>query len=362
PDDQLGIVLFDNQAHLAKPLRLVGETDMASIKRHVLALRETGNTNVEAGYRMATDLLTGVSSGDPASYENRIIFLTDAQPNSGALDERVLAGLVQSNAGQRIYTTFIGIGVDFNSTLVEGLTKTRGANYYAVHSPLDFVRRLDDEFDFMVTPLLFDLTLTFNSPDYTIAKVYGSPEADAASGELMRINTLFPSASRGGESKGGLVLLQLQPRHGGTNDGGAATLTVTYADRSGNLQSSVATVILPPTNSGQWQDRYDNDGIRKGILLVRYANLLRNWINDSRAIAAGLDDWRYPSVSTERGIVIPTTPNLGQWERQALPLRVAPDYRALFAAFQRYFANEMGAIGDGTLTQEVTVLEKLSNH
>ncbi|MEZ4615505.1 MAG: hypothetical protein R2867_08320 [Caldilineaceae bacterium] len=70
-----------------------------------------------------------------------------------------------------MHTTFIGIGVDFNSELVEGLTKVRGANYYAAHSPVDFMQRMDDEFDFMVTPVLFDLTLTFNSPDYVIEQV-----------------------------------------------------------------------------------------------------------------------------------------------------------------------------------------------
>ncbi|MEZ4683999.1 MAG: VWA domain-containing protein [Caldilineaceae bacterium] len=219
PDDRLAIVLFDDQAYLAKDLRAVGETDMASIKQHVLDLREQGGTNMEAGYRMGSELLSAYANADPAAYENRLIFLTDAQPNTGATGAADLLALTQANAEQHVHTTFIGIGVDFNSELVEGLTKVRGANYYAAHSPVDFMQRMDDEFDFMVTPVLFDLTLTFNSPDYVIEQVYGSPEADAATGELMGINTLFPSASRGGAVKGGVVLLQLGARSGVAAEG-----------------------------------------------------------------------------------------------------------------------------------------------
>ena len=360
PEDQLAIVLFDDQAHLAKAMRLVGETDMASIKQHILALREQGGTNMEAGYRMGTDLLAPFVNADPALYENRLIFLTDAQPNTGATSEAALLALTQANAAQRIYTTFIGIGVDFNTQLIEGLTKIRGANYYAVHSPADFIRRVQDEFNFMVTPLLFDLTLTFNSPDFVIEQVYGSPEADQASGEIMRINTLFPSASSNGEVKGGLVLLQLRPRNGTSANGGQATVTVTYADRSGQVQSSAATVALPATANGQGGDHYDNLGIRKGILLVRYANLLRNWINDTRGRATGDDEWLYPNITPETGIQLPRTTHLGEWERQSLPLQVSPQYRALFAQFKGYFGAELNALEDPTLQQELTILEWLT--
>ncbi|MEZ4615506.1 MAG: hypothetical protein R2867_08325 [Caldilineaceae bacterium] len=89
PDDRLAIVLFDDQAYLAKDLRAVGETDMASIKQHVLDLREQGGTNMEAGYRMGSELLSAYANADPAAYENRLIFLTDAQPIPVRLARRI---------------------------------------------------------------------------------------------------------------------------------------------------------------------------------------------------------------------------------------------------------------------------------
>ena len=44
-----------------------------------------------------------------------------------------------------------GVGLDFNSELAESISKVRGANYYSVHRPGEFRRRLTDEFDFAVT-------------------------------------------------------------------------------------------------------------------------------------------------------------------------------------------------------------------
>jgi len=97
----------------------------------------------------------------------------------------------RDNADLGIYTTFIGIGVDFNTELVENMTKIRGANYYSIHSAEEFRKRMDEDFDYLVTPLVFDLQLHFDAPGFKIEKVYGSPEADEATGEIMKLNTLF---------------------------------------------------------------------------------------------------------------------------------------------------------------------------
>ena len=49
-----------------------------------------------------------------------------------------------------IYTSFIGIGLDFNAKLVEMISNVRGSNYYTVKSSEDFVIRMDQEFEYMV--------------------------------------------------------------------------------------------------------------------------------------------------------------------------------------------------------------------
>ncbi|MYB29818.1 MAG: VWA domain-containing protein [Cenarchaeum sp. SB0663_bin_5] len=152
PDDNLGLVLFDNTAHIARPLGSMAFTDVNLLKSNIMGIYADGGTHMAAGMDTATLMLGDAIDG----YENRIIFLTDAMPNQGDTTQDGLFGTISDNAKNGIYTTFIGIGVDLNTELVEALTKIRGANHYSVHSASEFKNRMVDEFEFMVTPLVFD--------------------------------------------------------------------------------------------------------------------------------------------------------------------------------------------------------------
>jgi Ca-activated chloride channel family protein len=348
-DDRFGMVLFNDVAYLAKPLNLVANTDMKAIKDHVLEISAGGSTNLDAGMRMASGMYDELTDIDPSEYENRIVFLTDAMPNLGDTSEQGLLGMTGGNAENRVYTTFIGIGVDFNTELIEYITKIRGANYYSVHSAEQFENRMDDEFEYMVTPLVFDLRLTLESKGWEIEKVYGSPEADEATGELLKVNTLFPSAKEDGETRGGLILLKLRK----TSSGEATTLEASYEDRNGTKDSSTVTVELPEENP----EFFENSGIRKGILLSRYADLLKNWMIDEREHAHLSSPWA-PSVDDESGIIVPPI-TLGQWERQSLPLLVSEPYQELFTEFRDYFEKEMNDLNDDELNQELKILDEL---
>jgi len=350
PGDSLGVVLYDDVSYLAKPLSPVEKTDMDKIKEHVRALEPGRGTNMESGMNEATAMFASLSGVDFSVYENRIIFLTDAMPNMGDTSEGGLRHMTASNAESRLYTTFIGMGVDFNTELIEIITKMRGANYYSVHSAKEFKKRMDEEFEYMVTPLVFNLRLQLKAEGYKIEKVYGSPEASEATGEIMKVNTLFPSKTEGGETRGGLVLLKLKKVSSNTG----LTLTVSYEDRKGVTASDEKTIKIPDKD----KDFYGSTGIRKGILLCRYADLMKDWIIDETH-AYKENKPVTPSVDPKRGIVVPDAVILGKWEKQSIPLRVSDAYKKLFGDFKTHFSAEMKALGDTTLEKEVKVLDKL---
>lgn len=350
-NDRFGMVLFESQAHLAKPLSKVGDADMKAVKDHILEIGARGGTRMSAGMEMGTELFDEFLDVDQDEYENRIIFLTDAMPNLGETSEGGLLGMTKKNAENKIYTTFIGIGVDFNTELVEYITKIKGANYYSVHSAKQFKERMDEEFEYMVTPLVFNLKLELDAEGYEIEKVHGSPEANEATGELMKVNTLFPSKKQEEGTKGGLVLLKLKKISGS----GSLKLKVSYEDRNGKQLSSEKEVEFKEKEA----DFFENKGIRKGILLSRYASLIKNWINDERK-SHSRNIPVMPSVNEEDGIIVPDEPILGKWERQSIQLKVSEGYGELFKEFKEYFEQEMEEIGDDTLKQELEILDKLS--
>jgi Ca-activated chloride channel family protein len=354
PGDRFAIVVFNSSAMLLSPMRPVSSTDMDDVFRDITYVSAGGSTNLDAGMDLATAQFKGLREVDSYEYENRVMILTDAQPNTGDTSSYGLMYNVQNNADARIYTTFIGVGVDFNSGLIEQITKVKGANYYSVHSYWHFRQRIEEEFDFMVTPLVFDMKLYFEADGWQIEKVFGSPEADAATGELMYINTLFPAKSVGGENRGGIVVLKLKKT--AFFSAASVSLKVSYEDRNGRSDTSEAEVEL----DREAPDYYDNTGIRKAILLSRYGALLKNWMMDERNHAHISYPW-YPCINDDTGITIPNEGLYSQWERTSLPLSVSPEYRKLFARFAHYFEAEMDAIGDTSLQQELSILWKLAN-
>lgn len=143
-DDQFGMVLFDDKAYLMKKITSVKEIDMDALKREILDISPDGGTNLERGYAKATSLFDQYPEFNEQEYENRIIFLTDAMLNLGSTRSQDLLESTEQNAGKKVYSTFIGVGVDFNTELIEYITKIRGANYYSVHSSREFKSRMDD--------------------------------------------------------------------------------------------------------------------------------------------------------------------------------------------------------------------------
>ena len=356
-DDRFGLIVFSDNALLVEPLTPVKDKNAKKLRERILEIREYGGTNMEAGIRKGTELFSrvrgmvpvGDKKSDQEQYADRIIFLTDAMPNTGETKEEEMLKIFRENAAQRIYTTFIGIGVDFNTELVESMTKIQGANYYSIHSAEEFRKRMDEEFDYMVTPLVFDLQLHLDASGYKIEKIYGSPEADEATGEIMKVSTLFPSKVEDKEIKGGVVLIKLKK----ISSERSMRLKVTYRDKE-NAQHVDETEV--ETREGE-SEFYQGPGVRKVILLSRYGDLLKNWLIDEIKGVEGREKVQ-PAVTLETGIVVPV--KLGKWERQSIPLHVTDQYKNIFELFRAYFEKEMEALGDEALKQELAVLGKLT--
>jgi Ca-activated chloride channel family protein len=283
-------------------------------------------------------------------------------PNRGELNKDRLFGLAKDASKRDIHTTFIGIGVDFNNDLVEYVSKTKGANYFSVHSSKAFEKLLDKEFEYMVTPLVYDLELSLNNANYSIEAVYGSPDADTATGEIMKVHTLFPSHNDGTATKGGVILIKLH-KNPKNESSEKLMLNVSYKDVNGKLYSNSQNV------SFKRQKLYmDNSGIRKAILLSDYVSMMKNWLIDARK---GCND--KVSYAKEQPIEVlkqrcmiypplhPDFPRIKTWERKSCKLEVSQGYKHLFTIFKKHYISEMRRLNDKSLEKEFTILNTLLN-
>jgi len=237
--------------------------------------------------------------------------------------------MLEQQAERGVHATFIGVGVDFQSELVDALTKIKGANYLSVHSGSAFRQRLGEQFDYLITPLVYDLRLSLESSGFVVEKQYGVPDSDLSNGEIVHVRTLFPSPTTDEGTRGGIILLKLRKNA----DNPAMTLRSSYEDTQGGRHDHQTEVRF----DGMTPGAFDDTGVRKGVLLARYGTLLREWLG---------------AESRNKG--------RGTWERQSQPLTVSDAYKNLFVRFADYFKKEAEAIGDAALGSESTVLEQLT--
>ena len=355
-DDRFAVVLFNDRASVEKQMELISETDINRTKKNFSEIRAFGGTNLEAGYTEATKLFEKYKNSNKAEYENRIIIITDAMPNYGTISKEGLLSYVKGNAKEGIYTTFIGVGVDFNTALIEEISDVKGANYYSVHNSKEFKERMGEQFEFMVTPLVFDLNLNLKSDDYNIEMVYGSDSSKGNKGNLMKVNTLFPSkTSETGEVKGGIVLVKLSQITEKNN--GIIELEVTYKDRNDKEYKNTQSI-----NFDKKEEFYDNSGIRKAIVLTRYANILKTWILYERS---GDDKFM---IRSKKGIIdlfytVEEVSNiLGEHERMSVKLKVSEEYKEILKNIKEYIQKENKEIMDKGLEKEIEILDELINY
>eukprot|EP01084_Bolivina_argentea_P298817 514995_1 len=124
--DKFGLITFDSTAVVRQDMVNINEIDMDKLKENILNFYAGGGTNFQNGYETAIGLYEsmfeyGEYKMEDEEYDNRIIIITDAQPTDGYSNGENLLKMVDKYANngllktkKRIYTTFIGVGLDFN--------------------------------------------------------------------------------------------------------------------------------------------------------------------------------------------------------------------------------------------------------
>ncbi len=338
PADRFSLVVFESDSRVVIPMQGVTPDRVQEWKQKIRTLSPDGSTNLEAGLATALSQYSGLPREDPENRESRVIVMTDAMPNTGDHSLYRFESLLTNAARDRIYGTFLGIGLDTNTDLTTRLGSIRGANAFTVRSPAEFEQRLNREFAYMVTPVVFDLRLRLEAEGYEIRRVIGSPDAAYATGDLLTVNTLFPTPVVNGEAKGGIVLMQVVKR----SPQAKIRLVASYQDRAGRPGSATRELFLERN-----PETFDNTGIRKAVLLTRHVDLLKDWAFAARLESDPSLDRRSPAADSAAGRT---------WETAVVRLRCPGDRRQAIEKFKEYFTAEMRLIEDKSLSQELDLL------
>ncbi|CAF3830574.1 unnamed protein product [Rotaria sp. Silwood1] len=144
PNNRLAIITFNSEAHVAEMMKKLTEISIEQLKNHLLEIHANGGTNMNASIECSVSLFKTISLVTDDDYDNLILFITDVQPNPDCLNEKSFYSRIDQLAKQRIYTTFVSVGIDLNTPLIFSITKQRGVNYFSGHDSKQFLQLLNE--------------------------------------------------------------------------------------------------------------------------------------------------------------------------------------------------------------------------
>jgi len=204
---------------------------------------------------------------------------------------------------------------------------------------------MDDDFDYIVSPDVFNVDIKLIANGWKVDRVFGSPGYEIPkAGTLAFLDSTFPSRQeKSGMTKGGVVLAKLSKNSG--NPDNNITVKVEYEDKHAKKYQD-SSVFQFPTKD----EVFDNLSVRKAVLLVRYVNFFKQFIRDQNASLTS------PSVNAKSGIVVPSLVNENPSSHKYSMEPLNAEYKDTFKKFIDHFEKEMDVIEESQLEKELSQL------
>ena len=192
------------------------------------------------------------------------MLFTDARPNVGATGADSFREITSKYADRGIGLTAFGVGINFGQELLYHISRLRGGNFFFLRNEERIRAVFNEEFDLLVTPIVYDLKVTIpNPPGATIKEIYGLPDQRPGATEVtLDIPTVFFSNNRGA------IILRYSYESGdyaiesgGTVAGGTISYTkvdLTSVDREKSVVHDAASVRTD-------EHYYSGEGTQLGV-------------------------------------------------------------------------------------------------
>jgi Ca-activated chloride channel family protein len=210
-DEEIGLLVFDHGVAELSPLTVKSEIDRGSLFDRIDAVRPGGSTNFEIALTAAIAMIRRSSNPDR---NKRIIFLTDATPTAGGSVEviRYLSERAFVESKGVVGITYIGVGLSFNAEACAELSRIHSSTVFTIGNWADLAELLKSEFNYLVSPVAFDVRVALSIADYSISEVFGG-DSDCQKGEAVLSFRTMTASSIGAEGvKGSVIVIHLTPR------------------------------------------------------------------------------------------------------------------------------------------------------
>ncbi|HEX4452052.1 MAG TPA: VWA domain-containing protein [Kofleriaceae bacterium] len=260
-NDRLAIVQFDDTVQTLATFGS-GSLDRTGLGAIVDSIEPAGGTDILQGLTQGFQL--DVAALDPTR-QSRVILMSDGLATSGVTDDtQILAGADQFIA-QGIGLTTVGVGDEFDLTLMRGLAEHGSGNFYFLEDEAAAMNVFAQELSYFTTPIALNLQVdAVAGTGWTFGEVVGST-LWAGSPQLgsMHVPAAFvagrtgvaPAPGTGGRRGGGSMLfIALTPTGMNPPDGKVADLTLTYTMPGASTPTTQTVTLAYPDDPSETPD------------------------------------------------------------------------------------------------------------
>ncbi|HSC85864.1 MAG TPA: VWA domain-containing protein [Polyangiaceae bacterium] len=255
--DVVHLVLFDtNSCDLAQNF-VVGRDSMARMEQLIGQIQPLGSTNLHDGL---TQGYAAVDRTYQPTYTNRVVLVTDAIANTGVTDENLISMVGKHYDERKVRLSGVGVGSDFNDSLLDGLTERGKGAYVFLGSEAEVDAVFGNRFVSLIETIATDVHFRLHLPPSLAMQTFYGEEASTSKERVQSIH-YFANTSQ-------LFLSDLISRDRALPARDDLMLTIEYQDP----ESGAARVEEFAWNLGAIAGRAPN--LDKGMLLNVFAREL----------------------------------------------------------------------------------------
>lgn len=255
--DMVHLVLFDDQVCTPIENFVVGRDPRRMLEAAIDKIQPRGATDVHLG------LQTGYAIADRsfvAEASNRVVLVTDALTNTGVTDEESIALIGRHYDSRRIRLSGIGVGSEFNDSLLDKLTERGHGAYVFLGSPAEVDAVFGPRFVSLVETVADDVHFQLHLPPSMRMNVFYGEESSSVKEDIQAIH-YFANTTQ-------LFLSDLMARGGTMRPQDSIMLTVEYDDP----ETGDAMVEEFAFDLGEISE--SNRNLAKGRMLIRFVDSL----------------------------------------------------------------------------------------
>jgi Ca-activated chloride channel family protein len=225
PDDSVSVVTYSTGAEPIVGFGRATEARKAEARVAIENIRADGDTNLSAGLETGAATLL-----DRSGQIDRVVLISDGQPNEGIYDREGLSALAGRIAATGVSISTVGVGLEFDERVMTNIAVAGRGNYYFVENSSDLSRIFEQELGSLGETFAVDARLEVTpAPGVEVVDAYGYrvardggvisvPIADLRAGDSRKVVLqLRVDAARAGDMD--LVTTEMKWREVGQHQG-----------------------------------------------------------------------------------------------------------------------------------------------